>query len=91
MTATQNQNIKKPQQNEKNLEGYNNQQSNFQSNSQPLTFTSTNNQPSNPLKLFYSSIQSFIPKMSNPDPVVRLQAVETALEILEAVPIGAPI
>lgn len=29
--------------------------------------------------------------MSNPDPVVRLQAVETALEILEAVPIGAPI
>lgn len=28
----------------------------------------------NPLKTFYSSIQSLIPKMSNPDPVIRLQA-----------------
>lgn len=42
------------------------------------TGTNTQNYQSvgqnNPLKTFYSSIQSLIPKMSNPDPVIRLQA-----------------
>jgi hypothetical protein len=41
------------------------------------------------LKTFYSSIQGLIPKMSNPDPTVRLQAAEIALGTVRSVPAGA--
>lgn len=43
-----------------------------------------------PLKQFYSSIQGLIPKMSNPDPNVKMAAADSAVQLLSQVPIGAP-
>ena len=45
----------------------------------------------NPLKTFYSSIQTLVPKMSSPDLNMRITAAETMLDLLQAVPIGAPV
>lgn len=49
------------------------------------------NHASNSLKIFYSSLHNLIPKMSNPDPSVRLQAVDTALDLLRPIPINSPL
>lgn len=76
-----NQNILQVQANQSKratLEGGSNHQSSLTQSSQSA------------LKLFYSSLQNFIPRMSSPDPVVRLQAAHSAFEILKNVPIGAP-
>lgn len=40
------------------------------------------------LKTFYNSIQNLIPRMSNPDPVIRLQSASTALELLKPMPMN---
>lgn len=60
-------------------------------NSQMGAPAGNTNLSNNAIKTFYSSLQNLIPKMSNPDPVIRLQAAETVLDILRPVPIGAPL
>jgi len=61
------------------LNGIQSKKTQFDGNSTQQTSFGQPNFNQNALKYFYSSIQSFIPKMSSPDPIIRLQSVQTAL------------